>query len=200
MVSNALHRAAAAASSASTLIRIDDGRSRIRVVRRGANTSVSSCAPFHRFHPGPKLTAPGRTGRNRHELARASPELLAVGPMLSDADAWVAATATATLDRSTSLLHVLSDAPASASLADAVSQPSQVPSAANTGFDYQRWGKYAFMFPVSTGVATTAMLTGIGGAALFTPIFLLGFPLLGDQYPLKRWKVILLNTEQSLIE
>ena len=46
------------------------------------------------------------------------------------------------------------------------------------------WTKYAFMFPVSACVATTAMLTGIGGAALFSPIFLLGFPLLGPEYPL----------------
>ena len=30
------------------------------------------------------------------------------------------------------------------------------------------WTKYAFMFPVSVCVATTAMLTGIGGAALFS--------------------------------
>ena len=33
-------------------------------------------------------------------------------------------------------------------------------------------------------VATTAMLSGIGGAALFTPIFLIIFPLLGPEYPL----------------
>ena len=46
------------------------------------------------------------------------------------------------------------------------------------------WTKYAFMFPVSVCVATTAMLTGIGGAALFSPIFLLGFPILGPEYPL----------------
>ena len=46
------------------------------------------------------------------------------------------------------------------------------------------WTKYAFMFPVSVCVATTAMLTGIGGAALFSPIFLLGFPNLGPDYTL----------------
>ena len=40
------------------------------------------------------------------------------------------------------------------------------------------------MFPVAICVATTAMLTGIGGAALFIPIFLIIFPLLGDQYVL----------------
>ena len=39
--------------------------------------------------------------------------------------------------------------------------------------------------PVLLGVATVAMLTGIGGAALFSPIFLLGFPLLGPEYPLE---------------
>ena len=41
---------------------------------------------------------------------------------------------------------------------------------------------YWFMLPVSTLVATTAMLSGIGGAAMFTPIFLIGFPLLGPEY------------------
>lgn len=44
---------------------------------------------------------------------------------------------------------------------------------------------YWFMFPVAICVATTAMLSGIGGAALFTPIFLIIFPLLGPQYPLE---------------
>ena len=43
---------------------------------------------------------------------------------------------------------------------------------------------YWFMFPVSIAVATCAMLSGIGGAALFTPIFLLVFPLLGPEYVL----------------
>jgi uncharacterized membrane protein YfcA len=38
------------------------------------------------------------------------------------------------------------------------------------------------MFPVSIIVATCAMLSGIGGAALFTPIFILVFPLLGPEY------------------
>ena len=41
---------------------------------------------------------------------------------------------------------------------------------------------YWFMFPVSILVATTAMVSGIGGAALFTPIFLIIFPLLGPEY------------------
>ena len=43
---------------------------------------------------------------------------------------------------------------------------------------------YWFMFPVAIAVATCAMLSGIGGAALFTPIFILGFPLLGPEYVL----------------
>ena len=43
---------------------------------------------------------------------------------------------------------------------------------------------YWFMFPVSIVVATLAMLSGIGGAALFTPIFILVFPLLGPEYVL----------------
>lgn len=44
---------------------------------------------------------------------------------------------------------------------------------------------YWFMLPVSVLVATTAMLCGIGGAALFTPIFIILFPLLGPEYTLK---------------
>lgn len=44
---------------------------------------------------------------------------------------------------------------------------------------------YWFMFPVSICVATAAMLSGIGGAALFTPIFILVFPLLGPEYVLQ---------------
>jgi uncharacterized membrane protein YfcA len=43
---------------------------------------------------------------------------------------------------------------------------------------------YWFMFPASIVVATCAMLSGIGGAALFTPIFILVFPLLGPEYVL----------------
>ena len=43
---------------------------------------------------------------------------------------------------------------------------------------------YWFMFPVSICVATCAMLSGIGGAALFTPIFILILPLLGPEYAL----------------
>jgi uncharacterized membrane protein YfcA len=44
------------------------------------------------------------------------------------------------------------------------------------------WTRYWFMFPVSMCVATTAMLSGIGGAALFAPIFLIIFPMLGPEY------------------
>ena len=43
---------------------------------------------------------------------------------------------------------------------------------------------YRFMFPVSICIATTAMLSGIGGAALFTPVFIIVFPLIGPEYPL----------------
>jgi len=44
---------------------------------------------------------------------------------------------------------------------------------------------YWFMFPVAICVATCAMMSGIGGAALFTPIFVLIFPLLGPEYVLE---------------
>jgi hypothetical protein len=43
---------------------------------------------------------------------------------------------------------------------------------------------YAFMLPTATAVATCCQICGIGGAALFSPIFLLVFPLLGPDYPL----------------
>mmetsp|Transcript_20036 Transcript_20036/g.29710 ORF Transcript_20036/g.29710 Transcript_20036/m.29710 type:complete len:381 (-) Transcript_20036:248-1390(-) len=46
-------------------------------------------------------------------------------------------------------------------------------------------GQYAFMLPTATVVATSCQLAGIGGAALFSPIFLLVFPYLGPQYPLE---------------
>lgn len=39
------------------------------------------------------------------------------------------------------------------------------------------------MFPVALCVATTAMLSGIGGAAMFAPIFMIIFPILGPEYP-----------------
>lgn len=45
--------------------------------------------------------------------------------------------------------------------------------------------QYWFMLPVSVLVATSAMLCGIGGAALFTPIFILIFPLIGPEYVLQ---------------
>lgn len=38
---------------------------------------------------------------------------------------------------------------------------------------------YWFMLPVCIAVATTAMFSGISGAALLTPFFILGFPVLG---------------------
>lgn len=45
------------------------------------------------------------------------------------------------------------------------------------------WTLYWFMFPVAMCIATTAMLSGIGGAAMFAPIFMIIFPLLGPEYP-----------------
>ena len=45
------------------------------------------------------------------------------------------------------------------------------------------WTLYWFMFPVAILVATSAMLSGIGGAAMFAPIFMILFPLLGPEYP-----------------
>jgi uncharacterized protein len=41
------------------------------------------------------------------------------------------------------------------------------------------WTVYWFMLPVCIMVASIAMFSGISGAAMLTPIFLIGFPLLG---------------------
>jgi uncharacterized membrane protein YfcA len=52
------------------------------------------------------------------------------------------------------------------------------------GVDAAFWTRYWFMLPTATAVATLCLLSGIGGAALFSPIFLLVFPLLGSEYVL----------------
>ena len=44
------------------------------------------------------------------------------------------------------------------------------------------WTLYWFMFPVAFCVATTATFSGIAGSALFAPIFMIVFPLLGPEY------------------
>jgi len=41
------------------------------------------------------------------------------------------------------------------------------------------WTVYWFMFPVCIAVASAAMFSGISGAALLTPTFLIGYPLFG---------------------
>ena len=46
------------------------------------------------------------------------------------------------------------------------------------------WSKYWFMLPVCVLIAFCANSSGIGGAALFGPIFLIVFPALGPEYPL----------------
>ena len=43
---------------------------------------------------------------------------------------------------------------------------------------------YWFMFPVAVVVATSGMLSGIGGAALFTPLFMAALPALGAAFGL----------------
>ena len=45
------------------------------------------------------------------------------------------------------------------------------------------WTLYWFMFPIAMCVATIAMSSGIGGAAMFAPIFMIIFPILGPDYP-----------------
>ena len=46
------------------------------------------------------------------------------------------------------------------------------------------WSKYWFMLPACVLIAFCANSSGIGGAALFGPIFLIVFPALGPEYPL----------------
>lgn len=41
------------------------------------------------------------------------------------------------------------------------------------------WGVYWFMLPVCVVVASVAMFSGISGAAMLVPVFLIGFPLVG---------------------
>ena len=41
------------------------------------------------------------------------------------------------------------------------------------------WFVYWFMFPACIVIASTATFSGISGAALMTPFFLIGFPLMG---------------------
>ncbi len=41
------------------------------------------------------------------------------------------------------------------------------------------WTVYWFMLPVCVGIATVAMSSGISGAALLSPVIIIGFPLLG---------------------
>ncbi len=43
---------------------------------------------------------------------------------------------------------------------------------------------YWFMFPVSISFVTTAMLSGIGGAAIFMPILFDHFSVVGAKIPL----------------
>ena len=54
------------------------------------------------------------------------------------------------------------------------------------------WLRYAPMLPISLGVAFLANTAGIGGAALFSPIFLLVFPALDE------WRIAKGLTEASM--
>lgn len=53
---------------------------------------------------------------------------------------------------------------------------------ASTFIDSYVHGQYLFMLPTACVVSASCQLAGIGGAAVFSPIFLLVFPLLGPQY------------------
>ena len=52
-------------------------------------------------------------------------------------------------------------------------------------FSQMDYSKYWFMFPTCICVAICSISSGIGGAALFGPIFLIVFPALGSQYMLE---------------
>jgi hypothetical protein len=52
-------------------------------------------------------------------------------------------------------------------------------------FTHMDYSKYWFMFPTCICVAICSISSGIGGAALFGPIFLIVFPALGSQYMLE---------------
>lgn len=41
------------------------------------------------------------------------------------------------------------------------------------------WTIYWFMLPVCVLIASAAMFSGISGAAMLLPVFLIGFPILG---------------------
>jgi len=43
--------------------------------------------------------------------------------------------------------------------------------------------RFAFMFPTAVMIATVAQSAGIGGAAIFSPLFVLGFPAFGVPFP-----------------
>lgn len=49
------------------------------------------------------------------------------------------------------------------------------------------WSVYWFMLPACILIASVAMFSGISGAALLTPLFLIGFPLL-DVPRLTQWR------------
>jgi uncharacterized membrane protein YfcA len=63
--------------------------------------------------------------------------------------------------------------------------PSVLDLATNNGWIDGLDLKYAFMFPTAIAVSTLAISAGIGGAALFAPILLIVFPLMGPEYPLQ---------------
>jgi len=41
------------------------------------------------------------------------------------------------------------------------------------------WTVYRFMLPACVVIAATAIFSGISGAAPLTPLFMIGFPLMG---------------------
>lgn len=75
----------------------------------------------------------------------------------------------------TNQFQLESDGDQSSSTQQPMQQPKQDPF---------YWTRYWFMCPVALCVSICANLVGIGGAAFFAPMFIIGFPLLGPEYEL----------------
>ena len=65
-------------------------------------------------------------------------------------------------------------------------------------FSQMDYSKYWFMFPTCICVAICSISSGIGGAALFGPIFLIVFPALGSQYMLELPAAGTINNEYQI--
>ncbi|CAB1099397.1 unnamed protein product [Ectocarpus sp. CCAP 1310/34] len=166
VTSSVQHQRDARTTAAALVERTSRCRSRVpsRVLARDGDSSEAVLASEDvRYSAGKAVVGAAATAAaaavaivSHPGAAGAAADVLAVGAEVG---------AGAGLQISATISHVLAD-PASALAAN------------------PEWTRYAFMFPVGILVATCAQTAGIGGAALTAPVFLLGFPLLGPDYPL----------------